>query len=452
MPKPWRNQIEEAAMISQRPFVYIAADMGTGKSGAALLGLMSCSKVLIVCPIAVGPAWVKQVGIWDEERLACLAVDGSTAKRAESLRSLQAHGGKAAAIVNYDAAWRPQIAKALAGIEWDAIVLDEAHKIKSPSGRASRYLAKLAESQPQAKRVCLSGTPTPHSPLDWWAQWRFLDPTMLGGSYTAYRSRIAVTHPRFPGFVMNYKQEALASLSRRIDPHIYRIKADDVLTLPEIIHVDVPITLNSAARKYYDDLEEELIAQVDSGETVVAKNKLVVVTRLQQATSGFAVNESGQIIPICDENPKQAAIQEWLENLPPREPVVIFCRFINDIECVSRVLANLGRSFSELSGRKKELDKWQRGDTVALVVQQQAGGLGVDCTRACYAAYFSLSHSLGDFEQSLARLRRPGQERPCRFYHFVCEDSVDRTIYNALQSKRDVVEEVLSRLTRRAVA
>lgn len=438
-------------MIANNPFAYIAADMGTGKSGAALLGLMSCRRVLIVCPIAVGPAWVKQIKLWDENRKPCLAVEGTSAKRAGDIKKFRDSKDRFAVIVNYDAVWRGPIAKELDKIQWDAIVLDEAHKIKSPSGKSSRWLAMLAESQPQAKRICMSGTPTPHSPLDWWAQWRFLDPAMLGGSYTKYRARIAVTHPRFPSFVTRYKTEALEALSRRIDPHVYRIKADDVLTLPELIHVDVPLTLSKTARDYYDRLEDELIAQVESGETVVAKNKLTVVTRLQQATSGFAVDEFGKILPICNENPKEQALQEWLEDLPPNEPVVIFCRFIADIECCLKVLNSLKRSCSELSGRKKELDKWQSGDTVALVVQQQAGGLGVDCTRACYAAYFSLSHSLGDFEQSIARLRRPGQTRPCRFYHFVVEDSVDRTIYDALQSKRDVVEEVLSRLQRRAV-
>jgi SNF2 family DNA or RNA helicase len=56
---------------------------------------------------------------------------------------------------------------------------------------------------------------------------------------------------------------------------------------------------------------------------------------------------------------------------------------------------------------------------------------------------------LGDFDQSLARLRRPGQTKACRYYHFVVKNTVEETIYEALQNKRDVVEEVLSRLTRR---
>jgi SNF2 family DNA or RNA helicase len=445
----WPNQVEEAAMIARSRYAFLAADMGTGKSAAAIVGLQRCRNILIVCPIAVGPAWVKQLSLWDDTgREACLAVSGSGKQRAANIKSAKS---PCVVIVNYDAAWRGEIGKVIMSRQWDAIVLDESHRVKSPSGRASRWLAKLAASQPDAKRVCLTGTPTPKDPLDWWAQFRFLDPTVLGGSYTAFRSRIAVMDPRFPSRVVRWRPEALQALSQRIDPHIYRIKADDVLTLPESIHIEMPVVLPPKSRKYYDTLEENLIAEIEES-TVTAANKMVVVTRLQQATSGYAVDCEGKQFPLPGQNPKAAVIKDLLEDLPRGEPVVFFCKFIHDIQLCQSILDEVGISHSELSGRKKSLDQWQRGDTIALVVQQQAGGVGVDCTRAAYAVYVSLSHSLGDFEQSLARLRRPGQTRPCRFYHLVAEDTVDRAIYDALAAKRDVAESVLSRLTRRVPA
>lgn len=436
-------------MIDRSQYTFLAADMGTGKSAATIVGLRRCRSILVVCPIAVGPAWVKQLGLWDDTgREVCLAVNGSAKQRAADIKSAKS---PCVVVVNYDAVWRGEIGKSVMGRKWDAIVLDESHRVKSPSGRASRWLAKLAGSQPDAKRVCLTGTPTPKDPLDWWAQFRFLDPGILGGSYTAYRSRIAVMDPRFPSRVVRWKPDAIKALSERIDPHIYRIKADDVLSLPDLIHIEMPVTLPPASRKYYDTLEENLIAEI-ADSTVTAANKMVVVTRLQQATSGYAVSSEGKQFPLPGKNPKAATIRDLLEDLPRGEPVVFFCKFIHDIELCQSILDELKIPHSELSGRRKTLDQWQRGDTIALVVQQQAGGVGVDCTRAAFAVYVSLSHSLGDFEQSLARLRRPGQTRPCRFYHLIAENTVDRAIYEALAAKRDVAESVLSRLQRRAVA
>lgn len=451
-PEAWPHQIDEAEWIARRASSYLNGDMGTGKTGACLMGLRACPRVLIVCPIAVGPAWIKQIGIWDSNREACLAVSGTSKSRAKAVSATVKRDNRFAAIVNYDSVWRGELGKEIESVAWDAIVLDESHLVKSPSGKRSRWLAKLAARHKSAKKVCLSGTPCPNSPLDWWAQFRFLDPDVLGGSYTAYRSRIANTHPRHPSWVIGFKPDAIQALSQRLDPHVYRVTADQVLSLPDSIHTDIVVSLPSDAKKYYKSIEDEMVATLESGETITAANKLVVVGKLQQATSGFAVTSDGLLVPVSEKNPKREALREWLECLPKNEPVVIFCKFVSDIETCLDVLRELGRSSSELSGRKKTLDQWQRGDTTALVVQQQAGGVGVDMTRACYCLYYSLSHSLGDFAQSLARIRRPGQTRPCRFYHLVAEGTVDESIYKALQNKQDVAEAVYSRLTRRVPA
>lgn len=450
MPELWTIQKSQSAWLSSRQWSFLNGDMGTGKSATTIDALRRERRVLIVCPIAVGAAWVKQFGIWDSGREACLAVDGSTASRAKRALDASRSSGRCVVIVNYDGVWRGELAKSIASVEWDAIVLDESHRIKSPSGKASRWLARLGQSHPSAKRICLTGTPTPHSPLDWWAQFRFLDDTILGKSYTAFRARIANTHPRYPGFVLSYKPDAIELLTKRIDPHVFRVKASEVLSLPDAIHTTIPVRLSKKTREYYEKLADEMTATLESGETVTAANKLVMVTRLQQATGGFATTDDGDVVQVGSE--KADSLKDWLEDLPPSEPVVVFCKFIKDIEVVCESLKSLRRSFSVLKGGKNQLASWQSGDTVALVVQVQAGGCGIDATRACYAAYYSQTHSLGDYEQSLARLLRPGQSRCVRYYHFVAEGTVDEVVYESLQSKRDVVESVLTKLTRRSVA
>lgn len=451
MPSLWPIQRRQSDWIAGRIASFIHGEMGTGKTATAIDATRRERRVLVVCPIAVGAAWVKQIGIWDSDREALLAVDGPTARRADRVLAMKSSKKRFTVIVNYDGVWRGRLGEAVMSMEWDAIILDESHRIKSPSGKSSRWLAKLAKTRPDAKRICLTGTPTPHSPLDWWAQFRFLDEALLGKSYTAFRSRIATTHPRYPGFVLGFKDDAIAAMASRIDPHVFRVLADDVLTLPEAIHTNIPVPLSRKTLDYYRSLEDEMTAVLESGETVTAANKLVMVTRLSQATGGFATTDSGDVVQIGTE--KADAVRDWLEDLPPNEPVVIFARFINDIDAICKSLEAVGKTFSVLKGGKNQLAQWQRGDTVALVVQVQAGGCGIDATRASHAAYYSQTHSLGDYEQSLARLRRPGQAaKCCRYYHFVSPDTVDEAIYDALQAKRDVVDSVLTRLTRRSLA
>jgi SNF2 family DNA or RNA helicase len=79
-------------------------------------------------------------------------------------------------------------------------------------------------------------------------------------------------------------------------------------------------------------------------------------------------------------------------------------------------------------------------------VQIESGGVGVDLTRARYALYYSLGFSLGSYEQSLARIHRPGQTRPVEYIHLLAEGTIDEKIMTALALRADVVNTVLKQM------
>jgi SNF2 family DNA or RNA helicase len=123
---------------------------------------------------------------------------------------------------------------------------------------------------------------------------------------------------------------------------------------------------------------------------------------------------------------------------------VVFCRFRHDLGAVERVAGFLGRLYSEVSGSRDDLNEWKEGRSVILGVQIQAGGEGIDLTRAALAVYYSVGHSLSDYLQSRARLVRPGQTRPVRFYHLSARGTVDQRVYRALRDREDVIQSLLN--------
>lgn len=423
---PWVHQRNAADWASQRHASLLGMDMGTGKTLTALLSLGLCG----------GDRKVKPV----------MLTSGPTQKRAEMLEHELKYAANAVlvVIVNYDSVWRGELGKAIEKIGWSAIVLDESHRIKSPSGRASKWLAVLARKHATAKRLCLTGTPMPHSPLDLFGQFRFLNPEVFGGSFTRFRARYAECDRMFPSKVKKWiRQEELRG---KLDEHTWRVTADDVLDLPDAIHETIPVLLSPQTKKFYRTLERDMVAELQSG-TVTAANALTRLLRLQQATSGYAVmDEGGGIVPIDGTPAKRAALEDWLEDLPSTEPVVVFCRFRCDLEDVEALSRKLGRPYAEVSGEQKTLEQWQAGDATILGVQMQSGGVGIDLTRSSYCVYYSLGFSLGDYEQSLARLRRPGQQKCVRYYHLVASGTVDEDVYKALRERRNVVESVLQGL------
>jgi SNF2 family DNA or RNA helicase len=100
----------------------------------------------------------------------------------------------------------------------------------------------------------------------------------------------------------------------------------------------------------------------------------------------------------------------------------------------------------ELSGRRDELKCWQEGESQVLAVQIQAGGEGVDFTRARYSIFFSVGYSLGKYEQAKARVHRPGQTRPVQHIHLVARNTVDVKIMRALERRAEIVEAILAEI------
>jgi SNF2 family DNA or RNA helicase len=422
---PWAHQTDAAGWFAARHTGMLAADMGTGKSFMALLAL----------------------GIADGSLSFLDLCRGTGAARATRLKqaTLVAGSRRLVVAVNYESVWRSGLAATVESVPWAAVVLDESHRIKSPGGRASRWLARLAAKQPTARRLCLTGTPMPHSPLDLYGQFRFLEPEVFGSSFVRFRSRYAECDLRFPGKVKAWKNQD--ELTAKLDARSWRVTADEVLDLPDAIHETIPVELSPKVRRFYRQLESEMTAELEAG-TVTAANALTKLLRMQQATGGYCRLDGSNAVTAIDGVPsKRLALLDRLEDLPATEPVVVFCRFRSDLDDVAAAARTLGREYAEVSGERKDLERWQAGDAAILGVQMQSGGVGIDCSRAAYAFYYSLGFSLGDYEQSLARLRRPGQTRCVRYYHLVCGGTVDEQVYAALRERRSVVEAVLHKLT-----
>lgn len=309
------------------------------------------------------------------------------------------------------------------------------------------FCSRLGDQVPN--RICLTGTPMPHSPLDVYAQYRFLDKGIFGTSFTAFRARYA----KMGGFqnhqVVGYENQD--DLQKKFYSIAYRVKSEDVQSLPEAVDVVRPVVLSNYAKRLYKTLKDEFVVGVADG-TVTASNALTRLLRLQQIGSGWArqdrnieTGEEGQLLQI--DTAKQDALADLMEDLNHEEPIVIFCRFHHDLDAVHTVAAALGRSSLELSGRRNELAAWQSAAAPVLAVQVQSGGVGINLVRARYCVFYSLGFSLGEYLQARKRTHRPGQKHTVTYYHLIAKGTVDEQVYQALEARQDVVESVLKGAT-----
>jgi hypothetical protein len=202
--RPWRHQVTAYNFCRDHIAegmggLLLAMGMGTGKSlVACMLALgLDAKRILIACPLRVVPVWLTQFDRHVSAPAVVVGLDedaGSVAdKRAaaeEKMRLADARDVPFICAFNYDSAWREPFADWAEKQNWDLVIADEAHRIKAPGGKASLFFKRL---RPRAKvRIALTGTPLPHGPMDIYAVFRFLDATIFGPSFSAFRQKYAV--------------------------------------------------------------------------------------------------------------------------------------------------------------------------------------------------------------------------------------------------------------------
>ncbi len=448
----WSHQRDAIEWSEDRTAVLLHHEMGCGKTRTAVEILKRRLKrhggagwrALVCCPKAVIAAWVKQCGLWWPDVRVVALTHGTSAQKAKQVEAALADRTPVVFVVNYETAWRMPVLEKTA---WGALVWDEIHKLKSPSGAASRWASRVCKKNPEAVKIGLSGTMIPHSVLDGYGIWRAVESPECqtwGKSYTLHKARHAVLAPG-QNFVIAYRN--LDEAHRKISSTTHRVVAKDVLDLPAIRFFDTPAELSPQESRLYREIEREFCAVVEQG-TITAANALVQLLRMQQICGGAVrFDETDHATPIVERPAKAEALEALLEGSADDESWVIFCRFTSDITAARSVCQRLGRTTSELRGGLNQLSDWQQNRTNTILVQIQSGGIGVDLTRARYCCFYSLGYSLSEYLQAVARLHRPGQERETCIWHLVAtidgRSTVDGRVYEALRNRKEVLDVVI---------
>jgi len=349
------------------------------------------------------------------------------------------------------------------------------------------------------RRVALSGTPMSQHPWDIFGLYRALDPGVFGLVWsnrdeTGFADKFVQMDKRgtFPVKIKPERLQEFADLTMSL---MYRPVVD--LDLPPHHDVVREVELEPDARAAYDELDQQLwtdlaawlgrggslaalvdlAADVDGGEfdvsgshELTARNILSRILRLQQLTGGTLRADpvrlaDGRLVdgPVARVSTAKAdelaefdgdtlvgGVLGEIGCVPDApggpEPVIVFCRFRPDLDAVQQIAVKLGLRYGEVSGRRADglnADAEMAPDKDLVAVQIQAGGLGIDLTRARYGVFYSLGYSVSDADQARARLVRPGQTRPVLFIHLVATETMDAAVYQAIKARKDAVAAVL---------
>lgn len=423
--------------------VALLADMGTGKSmmTIAITGTLEADKgvkkMLVVCPKSIVGVWEDEFRKFADYRYALTVLDGTMEKKRSAFNYMQG-AALQIIVVNYESCWR--LESEITKWKPDLIVCDESSKIKTPSASQSKALHRLGR---QSKyNIILTGTPITGSPLDIFSQYKFLDDSIFGTSFYLFRNRYAILGGYQNRMIVGYRH--LDELVEKVHSIAFRIKIEDAVDLPPFIDETRAITLEPKAQSLYRMLEQDCYAELANGE-VTARNVLTQLLRLAQCTGGFIrddiKSEAQQV-----SGAKLDALEDIIDTcLDEEKKVVVFARFVPEIEAIAAMLKKKKIGYAQIYGattdRADQVKKFQEDAEVKVFIGQlQTTGMGLTLTAANVAVFYSLDFSYANYEQSRARIHRIGQKQKCLYIHLVGKGTVDEKILNALKHKGDIAK------------
>jgi SNF2 family DNA or RNA helicase len=316
--------------------------------------------------------------------------------------------------------------------QFQVLACDELTKLKHVSSLRYKALKPMLPSFPY--RIGLTGTPAANGLMDLFGQMMILDRGRSLGKYiTHFRQMYFVQDPR-----NIYVWRPIASLKpilyERIATVAHYLKPEEVLKLPDIVHVDLPVTMPKSAMDLYKQFADDAIVHIDD-QPITAVNAAVLTGKLRQVAGGAVYSVDGVVMHLHDA--KLDALDDLIEELAG-EPLLVAYNFTHEL---TRILHRHPDAKAIKGGMTaKEVNDvitaWNNGETEVLCLQPTAAaaGLNLQFGGSCMV-WFSPTYNLEEYIQLIARVYRQGQTQVVRVYHILAQGTIEHRVRKQLAGK-----------------
>ena len=433
----------------------IWAGMGSGKTSAMeyLIALLKlCGEVqsepwLVLGPMRVSrDTWPEDLSLWDQFKdLRIMPITGTPKERQDKLKT-----NADIYTVSYELA--PWLVEQYQE-RWPFrhVIADESDRLKGfrtrQGGKRSHSLGRIAHNLTD-RWVNLTGTPSPNGLKDLWGQTWYLDRgKRLGRTYSAFQDRwFRQSWNGWGSEPMPHADkeihEALADICITVDPKDYFDLAEPIVTR-------IKVKLPPAARKIYKELEKELFAKLETGESVEVFNAAALTNKCLQLSNGAVYTEYPNWAPVHDE--KIAALESIMAE-SGGVPLLVAYSFKSDCARIKRAFPKA----VELS-TDDGMRAFRSGNAPIGLAHPKSMGHGIDGLQRITNILVRFGHdwNLGERMQMLERVGpmrqlQSGFDRPVWVYDIIASDTIDEDVVECHVNKRSVQDALLEAMKRRA--
>lgn len=417
--------------------VYYAIDMGLGKT-AIILHIVNILNLptLIVAPLKVAyNTWPDEIVDWNMEHDLSIDVLHGPDKLALFRRQAQIQ------VINYEGL--PWLYKQLYDLHqakkpmpYKILVLDESTLTKDPESNRFGYLSAMRDIFSHIYN--LSGTPSPNSLMDLWAQYYILDEgEALGNDHRVFRNRFFKQDP-YRKYQWDIRFGAENVIHRKVAPQTFQLTAADHICLPERIYNTINVELSSTQKAKYESFKKDFVLILETAQ-VESLNQASLSSKLRQYVQGFVYENclDGRRITHHIHDHKVTALRHIIESSPEKN-ILCLTQFEADVEKLLKEFPGA----PVIAGKTKQADsnryirEWNEGKIQLLIAHPKSVSRGLNLQRGGHiVVWYAMTWSLDDYLQANKRLHRPGQKNTVLIYHLIVRGTIDDTVVQALQTK-----------------
>jgi len=450
------------------------ASPGTGKTTTTLAMLdarhMAGEQVfpaLIVAPLRVANAvWDSEVEAW--ENFAWMRVSkilGTSQQRKDALR-------KKADIytINFEnLTWL----RDTLGASWPfkTVIIDESTKIrKHRCSKTKRADGSYGIRRSGAKNaaaivstfahtdfwVNLSGTPTPKGEVDLWGQqWPIDGGKALGNSYSDFCKQYCElpwgATPQQDRWQV--RDDSKGKILELVKPNTVVLDALDWFNIDRPIEINVPVELPAEAAKLYDKLHRDSVAELMSGEMLIAPSAVSSIMKCRQIASGAVLNGEGDERTLTHVHTAKLEALKELRESNGNEPMVVAYYFRYEMQAIIDYFGSDVAVPLQGGSQQKSIERrWNEGKIPLLLVHPASAGHGLNLQHGSnkmvlftpdwdYELYAQVIERIGPTRQ-----KQSGYDRPVYIYRLFAKGTWDEVILSTLGSKHAASEIIKSAL------
>lgn len=429
----------------------LADDMGVGKTKQVIMACdkINAQKILVICPAVARINWVREWETW--------SIFSNDFEILETKKDWPS--GNKNVIVSYTFAEK-YAATRLAKYNWDVLVLDEAHFIKSVNAKRTKAIWGVDGIVRRCKRIwALTGTPMPKSPDDLWPMfytfgWTPYNYNDFVRRYCTYyideRGQLKITganRKHIGELKMIFKERVMRRLKSKVlealpairfESVLVKAKPIDFIDFPGFLEYYVPMNREKELKKLIVDQHKALESAFEQPRTISDKLKV-----LKHISTSMPVlrRYTGclKVKPIVD------LVKEELLN-ESYEKIVIFCVHRDVIEAVREGLKEFHAVTlygGTAKGRaQRNIDRFMKYPKYRVFVGNiKACGTAINLTSASEVLFIEQEWNPGDNTQAMMRIYRRGQDKNVRVRVASIADTVDERLNTVLFRKmRDISE------------